>query len=51
MRREFTIENGRGKTLGRRRCFPRNKPFAIVGHVINFDLKTGSLLENFVSRN
>ena len=38
VRRVFTIENGRGKALGRRCWFPRNKPFAIVGHVINFDL-------------
>ena len=36
VRRAFTIENGRGKALGRRCWFPRNKPFAIVGHVINF---------------
>ena len=40
VRRAFTIENGRGKALGRRCWFPRNKPFAIVGHVINFDLNT-----------
>ena len=41
VRRAFTVENGKGKALGRRCWFPRNKPFfAIVDHVINFDVNT-----------